>query len=1243
MGQEQSKSEGEQDTQPADDDLGNHPALCEFSLLTSQEFDLDAIEDNRQYLPKSSSPLNRSTPVTDARMARRSKKGKRKKKNNRKQSVQSEDIEEEQPAANYSESPVDEEKLQKTLSQREPEQFHLYESASDKSDEEQEAEEVVEFLKSRRVTRAQVSESVPDGTTNGVDFERNIPTPADSEADDKSPDELWSGSENHTDASENSANGGRDPADVDTASLEPEALYDATANTAHGTDLRCPFGCVRPKTKDIMTFASVGTRNRHVRNQHTEKERATARMILTKVRAEGTQTRNERDGLEDAAQQNEATAEVAEVDPKAKALNRSESTRQLDETDSVSDGDEAVGQEQSAHASDVEAQGRSLAAARFALNIDAGDDQDFQTRTEDLDDDGQSEQTDVRKSKKRKRHEQSFSTRVETEASTKRRKHDAVRASDPPGGPAENHVGRSTFIGVFVEPRGTLEPDKPLQYKEPRQSSMSTFAQPYTAGSKLRHPLFHPESPDKRKRARDASSEVEQKQDIDQGKQLRKKQKSKQTTTRPVSRKGKERAVSDEPAGDEPLPPNDATNLVLDKSASKSKRKFPDRDASDQEPEGHGTSDDDGSSADRLENPAQRFTCRVCKRKYQNERRLNSHLKKPKAHMNLLKCEDCKERFYHIKALTSHTKATGHGQEVEVQAASGRFTGHEEAAMRRWVSQFCDIHDLNREDFNEMMQASFRRGSTWSYDFISKQDFVDEYFDVLPHRNKQSMVRYRTANFNNTNSGNVWSKEEDDEIVRLHQELGSVWRRIGQELGRPGEKVRQRWKRKLQCAKQEHGNWTRPEDSAFLDAIEDIKAVSGAPTDSFNWTAVSKLVGTRTPQQCANHWRGKYAGIKRGDKWLSLDAYGTPATTPLAPRSRMEQRLAGKLSASPRKSKIVSKKHIEDSSDGDEEETARGNHVLNEGRKPRQPDVKKPRLKQVIPTPKDKNEPDDQDVMRPPESGSDEDDTGSAVDNSPDVSNSNAESDDSQDEDDDNRLPRNPLVDITPGKTLTASQVFAQTQANTSAKRPSPRKGSLEPSRPSPPITIQRQRVQSPELGTPDPDVDETGSEESDDDDKENMRHLDGQVDTKSTSGDEENEDEHQVKDTLIDSEAEDSTGSDADSESEDDKGSTELESDSAPALPSRGSRERSAEESTSRTTTTTESEADSASDSDSEETSEPESDPTSPILRRKEAASKKSLAQVSNDFLNSIHETSQKRKQRRLAARRADESSDED
>ncbi|KAK5942379.1 hypothetical protein PMZ80_004942 [Knufia obscura] len=249
---------------------------------------------------------------------------------------------------------------------------------------------------------------------------------------------------------------------------------------------------------------------------------------------------------------------------------------------------------------------------------------------------------------------------------------------------------------------------------------------------------------------------------------------------------------------------------------------------------------------------------------------------------------------------------------------TGRFSDEEVQILLSWRDSFCAEHDLTATEFNDVMTASMRRDKDhpWPYKFITRAEFLNEYREQLPNRERRSMNRFRERHFQNVETS-PWTKDEDNELRGLVNQLGSKWVEIGQLMGRTGDAVHQRWKHKLNYGHEvKDGEWTDDEISRLEDVVEAYAKSKGttARDDDLNipWHAISLKVGNgRSAQQCSNRWRvnttrrvkGRFTKVPLDDR-IPGRATKLPKVESKAPKakrkskiprtpSKLSQRLAG--------------------------------------------------------------------------------------------------------------------------------------------------------------------------------------------------------------------------------------------------------------------------------------------------------------------------------------------------------------
>ncbi|KIW69279.1 hypothetical protein PV04_05161 [Phialophora macrospora] len=681
----------------------------------------------------------------------------------------------------------------------------------------------------------------------------------------------------------------------------------------------------------------------------------------------------------------------------------------------------------------------------------------------------------------------------------RRRKRKKASGSTPPTSIPSTEVAnletpKSSAIKAAARSRQLT--DKIIPRLQTRQSSMDGWAQKFTPGSSLKHPTLNPTPPrqssqrvqvlvprtsqagpsgTKQTRMQappsgEAMDVDDEEAEVGSSTKFRRKEPRKATY---ATRTGKKRAEPDvdystpskEPAVKEReqfeagVSDTDGTSPV-DIATSVAKRTFPRQEGAPIEDDDQ-DSDFDVTQAPESENevtqtdrpakkarkstgtqnptrpdPANGVECVRCHRMFASQEQLRRHQKKRFAHIGLIKCLGCSEEFYATSALIRHEKDTGHGKGNGLQGRVGAFSQDEVNKLNKWRDTFCEYHNISRTEFNDMMTGTLERGkgAIWQWPFVKRAEFLKEYLNVLPYRNKRSLLRYRERNFQNVAGMKNWSAEDDHELIRLHKELGTKWAEIARRLGRTADAVSQRWRHKLQYGEVETGEWSKAEKVKFEKILQELcKDENGNELEDIQipWNKVSEKMGSRSAQQCSNHYRALRSKKEHG-RWVKVDASEkTPASTPVL-KSKMELRLSGQERGRRGPRNILSEEFIREDDEADDES------------EPAEEDL--------------------EDEDAPDESAADAPECESEAEDEGEDDSSSASEDDTGP----GRVARkpNPLPTKTPSKLLRSSQLFEQTQTNTSALKPPQtisRKRSSQPSqdRPSPNIPIQRRHISS--------------------------------------------------------------------------------------------------------------------------------------------------------------------------------------
>ncbi|KAF3022842.1 RNA polymerase I enhancer binding protein [Penicillium rubens] len=233
----------------------------------------------------------------------------------------------------------------------------------------------------------------------------------------------------------------------------------------------------------------------------------------------------------------------------------------------------------------------------------------------------------------------------------------------------------------------------------------------------------------------------------------------------------------------------------------------------------------------------------------------------------------------------------------------GFYTPDEVRKIETYKVNFCTVHGISSVKFDEMVQHSERGASgefPVSSDVISKSEFWNEIYALVPDRDRRSVYRFMRRHFQaSAQKAHDWSKEQDDELIELHAKHGPKWTFIGKLIGRSDDDVTQRWKNKLEHqGTMNQGAWSEEETKIFLDAVESTwltmkpMLAGKAGKDMYElderlivWGNISKEMGhMRSRQQCADKWRKIVRQV------MTLRANGQPGAV-------FDPKLAAKRSA----------------------------------------------------------------------------------------------------------------------------------------------------------------------------------------------------------------------------------------------------------------------------------------------------------------------------------------------------------
>lgn len=303
--------------------------------------------------------------------------------------------------------------------------------------------------------------------------------------------------------------------------------------------------------------------------------------------------------------------------------------------------------------------------------------------------------------------------------------------------------------------------------------------------------------------------------------------------------------------------------------------------------------------------------------------------KRPSKKKAKVAAEEASEEKDKVKRKRSVSTAKTTWAEASKSGVTGKFTEDEIQTLNAWRDSFCKENNLTAYEFNEMMQNTASVSKLdWRYGWITKADFMQQYYEQLPDRNRRSMIRFRERNFVNADK-TPWTDEHDNELRQLVAEHGTKWVEIAQIMGRTQDAIHQRWRHKLNYGEKPAlmGEWTTEEVQKLEDEVTAFARMKHTTPDDeelqIPWVAISKKMGNgRTAQQCSNRWRintsrrvnGKFVKVPHNDRLP-----GTKVKQPRTP-SKMEKRLSGHGQSSQKSDKVYKSSERVEDSEGEAEE-----------------------------------------------------------------------------------------------------------------------------------------------------------------------------------------------------------------------------------------------------------------------------------------------------------------------------------
>eukprot|EP00112_Aurelia_sp_Birch-Aquarium-sp1_P009080 Seg202.3 transcript_id=Seg202.3/GoldUCD/mRNA.D3Y31 product="Cyclin-D-binding Myb-like transcription factor 1" protein_id=Seg202.3/GoldUCD/D3Y31 len=221
-----------------------------------------------------------------------------------------------------------------------------------------------------------------------------------------------------------------------------------------------------------------------------------------------------------------------------------------------------------------------------------------------------------------------------------------------------------------------------------------------------------------------------------------------------------------------------------------------------------------------------------------------------------------------------------------IQFETGVWTKDETDILERNMIEFCDITGMSLEGLKNLISDR----STASRK-TKKQLGVYYMLASGLNRKLKDVHRKLMRSAHPSHSLGAWTVQEETLFLELYQKYGSQWSKIGREMGRSQDSVRdqmvkiQRGKLRegLTNATEAHtlGRWKSDEEERLLKAVDDLSHKIQDKDDEENekeipiyWKAVAVRVNTRNAEQCRIKWAYDLSWKRPGQevkKWTNED------------------------------------------------------------------------------------------------------------------------------------------------------------------------------------------------------------------------------------------------------------------------------------------------------------------------------------------------------------------------------------
>ncbi|KAA1109625.1 RNA polymerase I enhancer binding protein, variant 2 [Puccinia graminis f. sp. tritici] len=184
----------------------------------------------------------------------------------------------------------------------------------------------------------------------------------------------------------------------------------------------------------------------------------------------------------------------------------------------------------------------------------------------------------------------------------------------------------------------------------------------------------------------------------------------------------------------------------------------------------------------------------------------------------------------------------------------GRFSTVEQTMIEKMITKYCEEHRISKEEFGRLITQKKSNAAR-----CKMTELMPSISDALPGRPLISIWKYIRRAYDPQAKLGRWTAEEEAALKDAHKKHGQSWTLISEQVGRPADDCRDRW-RNHTCVKdlKNQGKWSQEEEDLLVQLMAQSKSIYSDPKDLQSdglWTWVSnQMGGRRSRTQCRVKW-----------------------------------------------------------------------------------------------------------------------------------------------------------------------------------------------------------------------------------------------------------------------------------------------------------------------------------------------------------------------------------------------------